>query len=41
MASYVPIAFVAIFSKSQWKPIAHAGGSAAEQIMEEGSRSEN
>lgn len=25
MLSYVPIAFVAIFAKSQWKPIAHKG----------------
>ncbi|WP_418968996.1 glycosyltransferase family 2 protein [Alloscardovia omnicolens] len=41
MASYVPIAFVAIFAKSQWKPIAHAGGQAAEQIMAEGAGREN
>lgn len=33
MASYIPISFVAIFSKSQWKPIAHAGGAAAQEIM--------
>ncbi|OTA26094.1 N-acetylglucosaminyltransferase [Alloscardovia macacae] len=33
MASYVPISFVAIFAKSQWKPIAHAGGQAAADIM--------
>ncbi|MFD0705456.1 glycosyltransferase family 2 protein [Alloscardovia venturai] len=33
MASYVPIAFVALFAKSQWKPIAHEGGKAAAQIM--------
>ncbi|WP_018143226.1 glycosyltransferase family 2 protein [Alloscardovia criceti] len=37
MASYVPISFVAIFAKSQWKPIAHAGGEAAQQIMKESS----
>lgn len=35
MASYVPIAFVAIFSKNQWKPITHAGGVAAQKIMKD------
>lgn len=29
MLSYVPISFVAIFSKSQWKPITHKGTGAA------------
>lgn len=36
MASYIPISFVAIFTKSQWKPIAHSGGEAAANIMATG-----
>ena len=39
MLSYIPISFVAIFSKPQWKPIAHEGitqeGGKAEKILKE------